>query len=74
MLVIIRSRNNRLEVIYGSFTLGCREDFVKVRMAKYKRLPAEAMESPPLGNILRQNRQASIQADKHNRFCFRVTR
>lgn len=61
VFMIIRSRNNRLEAIHGSFRLGCREDFV--RMAKYKRLPAEAMESPLLGNILGQNRQASIRID-----------
>lgn len=56
MFMIMRSRNDRLEVIHGSFRLGCREDFVKVRMAKYKRLPAE-------GNILGQNREASIRTD-----------
>lgn len=63
MFMIIRSGNNRLEVIHGCFRLGCRENFVKVRMAKYKRLPAEAMESPSLGNILGQNREASIRTD-----------
>lgn len=45
------SGNNKLEVVHGSFLLVYREDFVKVRMIKYKRLPAETMESPLLGNI-----------------------
>lgn len=50
-LTIAISGTNKLEVVHGSFLLVCREGFVKVRMIKCKRLPAETMKSPSLGTI-----------------------
>lgn len=60
MFVVIRSGSNRLEVIHGSFRLGCREGLWK---GKDSKIPVEAVESPSLGNISGQDRQASIRTD-----------